>query len=450
MINLLKFLSQKEYVFIQLSVHGVLINLLDFLTLNESSEYFDNKLNIFKIYSSFLKHKSGLDWISVNNITEKIIDSARNSDVPETFEASCQFIALAVEKSLRNNEPLCKKLTKKLINSIFNNSASIARDDAKTKKTIKLEKIFIKLKFINGVMKKLLEECCKIRSFQIFTYFEEKFTLHKRLNELRSSSTNENIILEIDSIIFLLIFFNIGNILINPFMGAIEREEKIRRELCELTDIALKRIRQDQVLHNLKLCYNSLASFQCIKHLIVESHYDNDTDILQFETQMVAFQIMPLSFSIHVPLNLRMERLTTTDDVREMLFYKVIKGFSETTMRFLLKLRGNSKNTSLDEGIVILENILETKHFYSKHMVNLLVEWLTFIFGDVISAKQTIPEKCKFLTEELFDKLLDVLIEFVQEFNITWLDSIKFLSIIDLTYNFLKFEFNSTKVSKEY
>lgn len=434
MIRLMSVLCEDEQVFLQISFERILDALMYSVkqclrSLVENHEIFSSCIRLF---SSFLTHKSGIQWIITSNAVtflRSLTDHHKTSKDSLLYRESYQFVA----KLLLT----CKSCNKLLLLSTLKNLLAPLNNYLVDTDITKAELKFLKrnICFLVGVIEELLEQCSLSANFDIYSVLMEKFNFEVIVRKMLSKVQDEQLIFSLNNILFILTFFELGREARGP------SQEKIREAVWNFGSSLIEAAETSKIRSVLKLCYLSHTYF-------AYSNRNGPMSFDTFENQILLLQFMPVLCSCisfgDIQSNSDIEE---EEEIRQHLVTHFLKVLYPTTVRIYMSWKKHLNQNSLSDATEALKYILECRKYLSREAANLATRMLIYVLKDLNDIKRKNPEKLPTSTESYVELLLGVLIAYVEEFHLTGSDSIEAVSLLEIAFDFLCLNPNSLKVS---
>lgn len=433
MINLMAVLCKDEQLFLQISFERILDALMYSIKqcLRSPVENHEIFSSCIKLFSSFLNHKSGMQWIITSNAVTflRSLRHQRTSMDSSLYRESHQFVAKLLQTCTSCNKLLLLSTVKNLLVPLNN----FLVDTNITKAELKVLKQNIY--FLVGVIEELLEQCSLSANFDIYSILMEKFNFEVIVRKMLAKVKDEQLVFSLNNILFILTFFELGK----EVRGSCQ--DKVREAVWNFGLSLIEAAEMSKIKNVLKLCYLSHTYFAYSNR---NGPMSSDT----FENQILLLQFMPVLCSCisfgDIQSNGDIEE---EEEIRQHLVTNFLKVLYPTTVRIYMSWKKHLNQNSLLDATEALKYILETRKYLSRDAANLATRMLIYVLRDLNDIKRISPEKLPASTEAYVELLLEVLIAYVEEFHLTGSDSIEAVSLLEIAFDFLCLNPNSLMVS---
>ncbi|CAG9824587.1 unnamed protein product [Phaedon cochleariae] len=429
-LNLMGYMCKDEHIFLKMNQERMFERLLAIII-----DYFkcfavqpSIELAYIKLLSSFLNHASGLQWIISNEHWKFVMNSSLNPHTVYISREGYKFMASMLEKSTIVDSNYAKDILHSLLTPLINarsqtseNGTAIVRDE---------EALYHSISPILSLLTKMLETFMESKNEgnikDIILMLEEHFDLEKTLRDLTTFVKKEDFLFDLYKILtiwcFLIVYIKYSENLV-VFYGKIENQ---------LIGIFYDATSQLNVSNMLKLCHLSLIYWNNMKSKIPASSNLNSSEI-SLENQLLVLQIFP-AFA--------MRKCITDEDehYRSLFLQKFFSKVPPHTLRVWYKWRMHLKDTfSLSDGILALKYFLHSKQFYYRENAVLAFQCLIYFVKDITDLLYQRPDLIHGLLgqPDYIILILECMKVIIDEFTITWKESVETLCILCVTNSFL-------------
>lgn len=436
-IKLTAAVCENEQNFLDISLERVIDTLFFSIKQRLKSGEVDDELLFIclGLLSSFLAHRSGMQWLISNNIVLflRILTQQKSSS------ASCmtstlsrdifKFVAKVLRKCKEHNKNYLFYTLKDLLAPLKN---YLARKNITNRELVTLK---MSVRFLIGVMEELLEQCCYSADFDVFLILRDKCNYGNIVKNVFNIAQDKILVFSLNNILFLSTFFELGRWARNS------SPDKLREAVWNFGMSLMEAAKTSKMSGALKLCFLSHTYFAYANRNGPMTHGI-------FEKQLLLLQFMPLlcnsvSFG---DIQCSNDSVSGQDEIRQYLVTKFLKGVYPTTLRIYMSWKEHLNKNSLCDAVEALKYILETRQFLSRESANLAVQMLIYLVADLNIILRKNPENLPVTTETYVELLLETLITYVEEFQLTGTDSVEAVSLLEIAFDLLCLISQSLKV----
>lgn len=411
------------------------------------------KLGYIKLVSSFLEHKSGLQWIISTNYWANILCLTLKNQTMYITKEGYQFVATLLVKSIKINECFCHNVMQVIMAPLSKNAPYMPSNRVTNVMEVRDQAIYqslcSSLSLLSEVLQLLLHNISLESNLKIIKLFLDKFKLDEHVTTLLLIAQNEEFLFDLYKLLFIisLVEFYL------QFPGKIFTEcDAVAKKCSRVFDVFADNIQKGSVVNILKLTYvgysywKNIGSFmpKCVKNT------DNPVPLL-FENQLLMMQLYPIiAVSFKMMGEKEAEKKLFEDEVRDHYVDQLLKKATQPTMRMFFLWRSYLMNNPymFDDATLAMNYLIKSKAMFTREQGVTAFQTLIYCLKDILSALKSTPEQISVLVKEYnyMALLLDAIAIFINEFNFTWRDSLESICVMNLAFDFLSIPTWPTKV----
>lgn len=391
------------------------------------------KLSVIKLLDAILHHESGLKWI-INSKSWLIVVglSLTNQTIYITRDGN-KFLAKLLDLTSTINESFCRQVVETIMERLNETTFNTIKCTLSNLLEISDEEIYKTisptLSLVCNILEIFLENTSKAKNFRVVTLFIDDFKLEQCVNNFLLLAQNKDFIFDLYKIQMIVVHFSCV-ITVNCTSAA-----------NKFYQIFSTNVAKNFPENILKLCYINFVYWQHSKHCIYPPkniEKMNDTNEPLFENQVMIMQLLPL-FIISTKL-FSLKRLEN-DEYRDNYIDKIVKLCSVPTIRlaYLWKDILSTAPNAFEISTLALQYIIRSKHLYERHVGVSIFQSLVYCLNDLTVFLMENPTKSDIIVKEssYVSLLVDTVGMFIEEFQITWRDSIETIGVLKISIDIL-------------
>ncbi|XP_066260764.1 uncharacterized protein [Euwallacea similis] len=448
-LNLASHLSKNEQIFVKLNSQNAYESLA---CITQTS--FDTDASIthgfVAMLCSFLEHKSGLQWVLATNYWTEIFKLGLNAHTLYIQKKAYQFIAKLIKKTIIFNRQFCRNLVYLLVEPLKDALRILPASQEEEPAPIESSTLFETLKPSLIYISEVTEILIKDVQAAVLHLFEES-ELIEAVKKLLLLSQIEDFSCELIKIRFIMLFAKLSRdrAIKEGNVNQVLNDSLSYFDMKTLFDIIEGEMDKDHVKCVIRVCHFAHSLYRSIPGnapLCVRKG-----EPIEFENQMVLFQILPLMLFFG---NNGVSKETKLSDVfRREFVQKLVKLSAIRTLDicFRWKHRLMSKQALMEDMTFGLQYMLKAKNLLNKERATIFFQPLIYAMKDSIAVLETGECTCTNDVNPSCDNflvtLLETIIDLVQTFDLTWKDSIETISVMSIACELLQYTFWSQKVT---
>ncbi|KAJ8977091.1 hypothetical protein NQ317_003645 [Molorchus minor] len=445
-LNLTSNICTDEHHFVLLNRHNICERLIKFISVSDDSSHPITKLDYIKLVASLLDHKSGQQWVlSTNYWVEILCLTLKNHSINITREG-CKFLAKLLHKSIKINEVFCSNLVQLIMSPLNEASPCTPHIGVIEPLDIREQAIYQTLCPTLNLITEILE--INLNSFKdgndmsVAMMFLETYGLEGRINSILLVAQNEEFVFDLCKIKFLISFLQIYEKFSGK--GAYIQYEKIGSVRSIFVDILKEVIDKGHGRSTMKLSYVGLIYWSYIRSKMPICVKNGDCQNELFEVQMLIIQVFPI---IILSCNLigieGCVKVLDEDDLRDDFVTKFCKKLTPEIMRIIFNWRKHliDHPYMFDNATLALNYVVKSKKYFNRELGVISFQVFIYSLRDIVTALKENPERLLALSREhnFLTMIIDATTLFINEFSITWRDSIESICVMILAFEFLSF-----------
>ncbi|KAB0793886.1 hypothetical protein PPYR_13506 [Photinus pyralis] len=421
-------LSCDEDKFNQLNVSNLYIRLFTVLKVRSSSTLPLIKLSYIKLLSSFLEHRSGVSWLIATDNWHDVIRYSLENQTTYVSKEGYNFVCNTLAKGSQFNQVFCSMVVEKIMG------------------------VFTEMTFTNGVVNDeslqgkmtpslqligtVLESCLKSELFTNGNYdipslFLKNFHLEQNMcNVIMLGSQNEKLFEDINRVMILVHFCELA---IDSDTKIFQRK-RIKKLVEQIYKLITLNLTKGFVSNIPKMCYLLQYYWKLIESRLPGIDCNSDEAQIMFETQIAMIQMFPVCNISYKVCGVSVEQCFE-DYFRDQFATKVVKTLCEHTIRLLYNYRTALLNDKIDIFNFVLMStsyLMKSRNWYNRDRGVIVFQFYMYILNDVITTMKSKPNMVDTFTKQVsfFTITFDVLSVFIQQFDITWRESVETICVM--------------------
>ncbi|XP_008197112.1 uncharacterized protein LOC100141760 isoform X5 [Tribolium castaneum] len=437
-LSLVGLLARNEQRFCELNNNNFFIKLVNVLKARQPGVAPSLKLAYIKLISAFLEHKSGVEWMVACTFWEDIYQLSLTNCEP-VVEKSTQFMAKLLEATVEYDELFCDNVIKRVMLPLGENVyKSIKATEAADQ--VASEYLQPTLTLIGSILEHFLEELLFDRGdFCVLLMFLKNFHLEERISDFMIIAQSKNLVFHLGKIMYIMQFLEL-------YLKALTNTAT-----PESVNATVRRIKNNYTLNISKGCFKDVVSFATFGQLywnlmetkvpIVQiNKIDGD---VPFTDRLVVMQIFA-QFCLLLKYCWNKDKLEelALDEFRDCFIHKLFKMLScHEIIRLAYMWRDCLviRDDLFEISTYSLLCIRNSRKYYSRNRAVVVVQALIYNLKDIGNGIKESPSKLDIFLNQLtyFSHVFEVLAILIEEFQITWKDSLESIDLLTICFDFL-------------
>lgn len=452
-LNLASYICKDEQIFVMLNSRNVYERLITLIDIKKPTTDPSVKLGYIRLISSFLEHKSGLQWIISTNYWADIMCLTLKNQTRYITKEGYQFVAALLRRSIKINECFCHNVMQLIMAPFGKNAPCIPPNAVTNVLEVRDQAIYqslcTSLTLVIEVLQLMMENVNLDNNYKVVMIFIEKFNLEGQIKSLLLIAQNEEFLFDLYKLLFIISIFEFCNQYSGKRMMEVDlTSEKSAKVFHIFTD----NVQKGSVVNVLKLTYVGYIYWQNIGNLMPTciKNIDNPVPLL-FENQLLMMQLYPIiSVSFKLLGEKEAEQRLSEDEVREHYVDQLLKKSIQPTVRIFFLWRNYLMNNPymFDHATLALNYLIKSKSMFTRDQGVTAFQTLIYCLQDIVNLIKVKPEKILVLAKEYnyMALLLDAIAIFINSFNFTWRDSLESICVMNLAFDFLSIPTWPTKL----
>lgn len=436
-MNLASLLAQNEQRFSVLNNNNFFIKLINVLKARQSGVSPSVKSAYIKLLSAFLEHKSGIEWMVICTFWEDIYQlSLLNSrDLTE----STKFMTKLLEKTVEHDEIFCNNVVRRIMQPLGENIYKSVRgsNDVLEVQNQVTEYLKPTLTLIGTILENFLDRIFFGRNdFSVVLIFLKNFHLEERISDFMVLAQSKCLAFDLSKIMFIMQFLEL-------YVNAVTNNT----DMASL-NVTMQRIKNNFIVSLSKGCFKEIISISTFGQLywnLMETKVPlvQNNETVSFCDRLVVLQILP-------QLCLLLKYYWTKDNLEEMWsdvfresfiidLFKMLSCQNTIRLTYMWRDFLVNRDDLFEICIFSYKCIRKSRKYYSRKCAVVVVQTMIYIIKDVVTSIKESPSKLDIFLEQLtyFSLLFEVLGELIEEFQITWKDSLESIDLLAACFDFL-------------
>ncbi|XP_050302002.1 uncharacterized protein LOC126740128 isoform X2 [Anthonomus grandis grandis] len=427
-------ISQNEKNFLQMSTTGIYKTLIQMAEVSEPATDCLVKVRYMDMLCSFFEHNAGLRWSLENNHWTQIYDLVLNcqgmsSCVAErVYTTLCQFL----QKTSRVAPKVCLHVIKQMIQTPV---ATAHKHLPKTRKN-PIELINNQeLTDLMPAMTCLVETLERLLASAVpeTLKFFLKLQVREASDTLAILSNDSGMSLQLNRVLIILSFYemtelfdgikvvNHDPIALSGFLRIIERE-----------------LRKSHLETIYELYYYALKYWKNVCRKMPQ--YFLKEKPIDIENELMSFQVEPLVIIGEKILGVPQ---TSEEELRKCHLSDLLNMYSQDCLQLGYEIREQIVKCPLSIEMKALKTIIKSKSMYSRKNMAIVFQSMIYSLRDFIKYLKRISIHGAIKNDDLLaDSLLEAILVYLENFDLSWRESIGSIELANLVYEFLYYYTN--------
>ncbi|KAJ8916096.1 hypothetical protein NQ315_004462 [Exocentrus adspersus] len=453
-LNVASFVCKDEQTFVTLNSRNIYERLITLININKPTTAPTVKVGYIKLVSSFLEHKSGLQWIISTNYWSDIMSLTLKNQTLYITKEGYKFVAALLVKSVKINEGFCSNVMQLIMAPLNKNAPCIPQNTVTNTMEVRDQAIYqslcSSLALLTEILQILLENITAEASLKVYMMFNERFNLEGQIQSLLRIAQNEEFLFDLYRILYITGFFDLylqfaGKVSIVDCSADLSKSSK-------LFNIFTENVNKGLVINLMKLTYIGHTYWKNISKSmpVCVRNTDNPIPIL-FEDQMVMLQLYPIiSVSFKLLGAKKAENKLYEDEVRDHYVDRILDKASVPTVRIFFQWKNCLMNNPylFDHATLALNYLIKSKVMFTRDLGVTVFQTLIYCVQDILNVLKEQSEQISVLAKEFnfMALLLDTIAVYINEFNFTWRDSLESICVMNVAIDFLSISSWPTKL----
>ncbi|XP_044272396.1 uncharacterized protein LOC123016210 isoform X4 [Tribolium madens] len=439
-LNLASLVSRNEGRFCHLSGGNFYISLINVVKARQPETTPAVKLGYIKLMRAFLEHKSGIQWIVGNDLWIDILKLSLTNQTVYITREGYRFIAKLLEQTVDVDEEFCHRVVKEIMVPLGDSTYKTIKpsgDMMEISDETVYQNLSPTLQLIGDTLEYFLESVLFTQNdCRIVLIFLRDFHLEQQICNLMMIAQNKYLVFDLGKIMFIMQFLElyIGVISNNLKMG------NVKTSVRKIMSIFRTNFSKGNYENVMKLCYYGQLYWNLMGYKIPCMKVNKDNEPISFANQLLVIQLLPI-FAVAMKYCVGDSSMIDSDEFRDQYVQKFFMMMCENTVRIAYGWRDflTSQTNLFEIATKGLIYIMKSRKYYPRERAAMTFQSFVYTLKDVMRVVKEAPEKIAFFSQQVgfFSLLFDAFVVFIEEFQITWRDSVETICVMSICFDFL-------------
>ncbi|XP_044272397.1 uncharacterized protein LOC123016210 isoform X5 [Tribolium madens] len=445
-INLASLLSKNEERFCALN-NNFFIKLVNIVKVRQPDCAPSIKLSYIKLLSSFLEHRSGIEWMIVCTFWEDVYQMCLRDASVEIFKQCTAFISKLLEQTFDYDETFCNNIVKRLMLPLSENIYKLVKNANDL--TNSIEQIVAKdlkpsLRLIGDILENLFEGILvDNKEFRVVLVFLKHFHQDERISDFVKMAQSDCFVFEFVRISFTIQFLELY---VNAVCNGISA--------ATITD-SIENIKKNFLAGIFKGTFEDvlqLCKFGYLYWNVLIRKIPNNKEEFLFWDQLFCPFVTP-----HYCLIIKycvqpgtLEEEYESDTFRDAYMTKCISVMGLETIRSCYFWRDHLLELPnlFPISVLCLDYIKDVRKYLTRKDSILTFQCIYYNLEDFLWAIEKSPDQLEMFVSnpDYFSGNLELLAVLIEEHDITWKDSYEAINVLSVCFELLMLAHWPTKV----
>ncbi|RZC33047.1 hypothetical protein BDFB_004776 [Asbolus verrucosus] len=440
-LSLASFLSRNESTFCRLNVDNFYVKLIHIVKARQPEVSPSVKLGYIKLLESFLEHKAGIQWVIGSSFWEDVLSFSLINQTVYITKEGYQFMSKILQQTIDHDETVCHNIVKQIMLPLEDDAFKLMKSSGEMMEVsdeIIQHNINPTLLLLGDILEHFLESVLFAQNdCRIVLIFLRDFQLEQKIYNFMMIAQNKYLIFDLGKIMFVMQFLEL-------YMGVISKNLKIasvQMSIRKMMSIFSTNISKGNFENMMKFCYYGQYYWNLMGYKVPCIKVNKDNEPMSFANQLLVLQLLPI-FAIAMKYRDCYNRDEIyADEFRDEYVQKLFRMMCEDTVRIAYSWRdflvGQSNIFEIaTKGLIY---IMKSRKYYPRERAAIAFQSFVYALKDVMCSIKEAPEKLNIFAKEIsfFSLLFDAFIVFIEEFQITWRDSVETICVMAISFDFL-------------
>jgi hypothetical protein len=438
-LNLAGLVSKNENTFGALNAENLYSKLIQIVRARHPEVAPSVKLGYIKLLSSFLEHKSGIEWIVACNMWEDVLRFSLTNQTIYITREGYKFMSKILEKTIDQHEEFCHTVVKQIMSPLSENSykSVTSGDMLEISDEIIYQNLSPTLQLVGDILEYFLESVLFAHNdCRIVLIFLRDFHLDQRICNFMMIAQNKYLIFDLGKIMFIMQFLELYNGVISGNLKMAYVKTSIRK----IMSIFRTNISKGYFENVMKLCYYGQFYWNLMGYKIPCVKMNKDNEPISFANQLLVIQMLPI-FALEMKYCHVDSASASTDEFRDQYVQKLFTMMCENTVRIAYCWRDflTAQPNLFEIATKGLIYMMKSRKYYPRERAAMAFQSFVYALKDVMRSIKSDPAKLNLYAQEVnfFSLLFDAFVVFIEEFQITWRDSVETICVMSISFDFL-------------
>lgn len=396
------------------------------------------KLGYIKLLSAFLEHKSGIGWIIGCDLWLDVLKFSLTNQTVYITREGYRFLAKLLEKTINVNEEFCHRVVKEIMAPLGDGTYTIKSGEMMEVSDESIyQNLSPSLQLLGDTLEYFLESVLFAQNdCRIVLIFLRDFHLEQQICNLMMIAQNKFLVFELGKIMFILQFLEL-------YIGLISNNLKmasVKTSVRKIMSIFRTNFSKGNYENVMKLCYYGQFYWSLMGYKIPCLKVNKDNEPISFANQLLVIQLLPI-FAIAMKYCVGDSSMIYADEFRDQYVQKLFMMMCENTVRIAYGWRDFilAQPNLFEIATKGLIYIMKSRKYFPRERAAMAFQSFIYSLKDVMRVVKDAPEKIPFFAQQVsfFSLLFDAFVVFIEEFQITWRDSVETICVMAICFDFL-------------
>jgi hypothetical protein len=451
-MNVASLLSKNEERFCSLNNNNFFIKLVNVLKARQTGVAPSVKLAYIKLLSSFLEHKSGIEWMIACNFWENVFQFSLTDQDERLTKESTMFMSKLLEATIDCDEDFCDEVVKRIMLPFGENicrSIKASTNLGAVGDEVESQLLKPTLKLVGDILQYFLDAMLFGRKdYRVVLIFLKNFHVEEKISDFMIIAQSKGLVFDVGKNMFLMQFLKLYiKFVTNNITAA-----NISTSVSKIKNNFILNVWKGSGEDFVKFSNFGLFYWKLMETTIPTVQIKTTNESLHFSNQFLIFIIFAqycLLIKYCVSWS-KFEEELLRDDFHDLFIQKLYNIMNTDTVRVLYAWR--DRFVARSDMFQIAKNAAtfarESRMYYSRQDAVMVFQTQVYSLKDLMGAIKESPEKLEIFLNEMdyFSLLFENVIIMINEFDITWKDSWEAIDVMAIAFDFLKMPNWSTQI----
>jgi hypothetical protein len=451
-LKLTSLLSRNEERFCSLNNNNFFIKLVTVLKARQSGVASSIKLAYIKMLSSFLEHKSGIEWMVASNFWENVFHFSLADQDECVVKESTVVMSKLLEKTIDVDKNFCDDVVQRIMSLLSENtyrSIRAATDSEVMDDAVASQHLKPVLKLIGDILQYSLEGILFDRKdYRVVLIFLEHLNSEDRISDFMVIAPLKSLVFDVGKIMFVVQFLELHVQVVTKNVAT----ATLNATVSKIKDTFVSTLSKGSWENFIKLCHFGQFYWKLMETQISVIKIRRSNKFQSFSNHFLILMLVPqfcftIKYCISLP-DLQEEMLR--DEFRDVFFLKLFEMMNQETIRLAFTWRDNFfARPDVDKIAKYVATLINNSlRYYSREEAVVAFQGQIYTLKDTIEAIKESPEKLEFFLNQMDYLVLvfETAAILINEFDITWKDSREAIDVMAIAFDFLAVPNWSTQI----
>jgi hypothetical protein len=401
--------------------------------------------------SSFLEHKSGIEWMVASNFWENVFHLSLADQDECVVKESTVVMSKLLEKTIDIDKNFCDDVVQRIMSLLSENtyrSIRAATDSEVMDDAVASQHLKPVLKLIGDILQYSLEGILFDRKdYRVVLIFLNHLNSEERISDFMVIAPLKPLVFDVGKIMFVVQFLELHVQVVTKNVAA----ATLNATVSKIKDTFVSTLSKGSWENFIKLCH-----FGQFYWKLIETHIPlikiRRSKSQSFSNHFLILMLVPqfcftIKYCISLP-DLQEEMLR--DEFRDVFFLKLFEMMNQETIRLAFTWRDNFfARPDVDKIAKYVATLINNSlRYYSREEAVVAFQGQIYTLKDTIEAIKESPEKLEFFLNQMDYLVLvfETAAILINEFDITWKDSREAIDVMAIAFDFLAVPNWSTQI----